>query len=73
MANEEKMTTKHFFNHIYGVYMGIVSNNNLHHIALYNDKRDSSVSITLDNTGLKLLADFLNEVVEKEVGENNDA
>ena len=53
--------------------MGIVSNNNLHHIALYNDKRDSSVSITLDNTGLKLLADFLNEVVEKEVGENNDA
>lgn len=54
MANDNKITYKTYTNHIYEVYIGAFSNNNLHHLAIYNEKRDSTVLITLDNTGYQM-------------------
>ena len=47
-----------------GIDVEIFSNYNDHHVSVYNDKKDTSVSFTTDNNGLKGLADFINRYLE---------
>lgn len=61
-----KKESKHYIDKNYGIYMEIFSNDDLHHVSLYNDKRESSVSFSVNNDEIKALADFIyNTIGEK--------
>lgn len=65
--------SKHYIDKDYGIYIEIFSNHDLHHISVYNDKRESNVSFDVDNEGLKKLANFIyNTIGEKEREQNED-
>lgn len=59
-----KKENKYYFDKDYGIYVEIFSNDDLHHISVYNDKRETNVSFSTDNNGLKGLANFLNKHLE---------
>ena len=58
-----KEESKHYIDKNHGIYMEIFSNHDLHHISVYNDKRESSVSFSVDNDGIKALADFIHQSI----------
>lgn len=58
-----KNESKHYIDKTYGIYMEIFSNDDLHHISVYNDKKESNVSFSVDNEGIKRLADFLYKTI----------
>jgi hypothetical protein len=65
-----KNESKHYIDKTYGIYMEIFSNDDLHHISVYNDKKESNVSFSVDNEGMKRLADFLNKVVQLDIAKS---
>jgi hypothetical protein len=42
-----------------GVDIEIFSDYNYHHVSIYNDKKETSVSFSTDSNGLKGMADFI--------------
>jgi hypothetical protein len=42
-----------------GVDIEIFSDYNYHHVSIYNDKKETSVSFSTDSNGLKEMADFI--------------
>jgi hypothetical protein len=49
------------YNLIEGIDIHILSNDENHFIEIYNDKKDTSVSMSIDTADLQGLADFFNE------------
>lgn len=52
------------YNKIEGIDVEIFSNDESHHVSIYNDKKDTSVSFSVHTADLKNLADFLNKHLE---------
>jgi len=48
----------------------IFSDHNYHHVSIYNDKKDTSVSFSIDNNGLKGFADFIYKHLGKSTNKN---
>lgn len=48
-----------------GVDVEIFSDYNYHHISIYNDKKETSVSFSTDSNSLKGLADFIVKYLEQ--------
>ena len=58
-----KNESKHYIDKIYGIYIKIFSYDDLYHISVYNENKESSVSFSVDNEGIKKLADFLYKTI----------
>jgi hypothetical protein len=58
-----KNESKHYIDKTYGIYIEIFSNDDIHHISVYNDKKESNVSFSVNNEGIKRLADFIYETI----------
>lgn len=53
------------FNKIEGIDVEIFSNDESHHVSIYNDKKDTSVSFSVHTADLKHLAAFFTSYLEK--------
>lgn len=49
------------FNKIEGIDVEIFSNDESHHVSIYNDKKDTSVSFSINHADLKELAEFFSD------------
>lgn len=49
------------FNKIEGIDVEIFSNDESHHVSIYNDKKDTSVSFNIHHADLKALAEFFSD------------
>ena len=51
------------YNKIEGIDVEIFSNDKSHHVSIYNDKKDTSVSFSVHTADLKDLAEFFSNYI----------